>query len=165
MKIRLMDGRDVDPIVSAFRDLRWNKPQSLYESYLAEQEEGQRVVLVAFVDGEFAGYLTIKWESSYPPFIEEGIPEIKDLNVLPRFRRRGIAMSLMKEAERRIGARSSVVGIGVGLTPDYGAAQRLYTVLQYVPDGRGVFHHHRHAQPGDEVKVVDLIQYLTKALR
>ena len=165
MSIRLMEGRDVDLIVSAFRELGWDKPPSQYESYLSEQKEGRRVVLVAFLESDFAGYLTIRWESQYPPFVEEGIPEISDLNVLPRFRRRGIATALIREAERRVGERSSVVGIGVGMTPDYGAAQRLYAVLQYLPDGRGLFHRDRYAQPGDAVKMDDLIQYLTKTVR
>ena len=30
-----------------------------------------------------------------------------------------------------------VIGIGVGLTPDYAAAQHLYPKLGYVPDGLG----------------------------
>ena len=115
--------------------------------------------------GLFAGYLTVEWRSEYPPFVAQGIPEINDLNVLPQFRRRGIATALIKEAEQCIGERSFVVGIGVGMTPDYGAAQRLYAVLQYVPDGRGVYDCDRHAQPGDEVKVDNLVQYLTKTLR
>ena len=153
------------PIASAFRELGSSKSISQYEGYLTEQEEGQRLVLVAFLEGLFAGYLTVKWKSEYPPFAAQGIPEINDLNVLLRFRRRGIATALIKEAEQRIGERSSVVGIGVGMTPDYGAAQRLYAVLQYVPDGRGVYHSDRHAKPGDEVKVDNLVQYLTKTLR
>ena len=49
-----------------------------------------RTVYVAFVERQFAGYLTICWTSSYEPFRRRRIPEIVDFNVLPQFRRQGI---------------------------------------------------------------------------
>ena len=86
----------------------------------------------------FAGYLNVVWQVEYPPFRESGIPEIQDFNVLPRFRRKGIGSRLMESAERLAAERSHIVGIGVGMTEDYGAAQRLYALRGYVPDGRGL---------------------------
>ena len=163
-KIRLLEDKDVGLISEAFAQIGWDKPVSLFEGYLSEQKAGHRLVLVAYVGDEFVGYLTIKWESSYPPFKRDHIPEIKDLNVLPQFRRRGIATALLKEAEKRVGERSSIVGIGVGMSPDYGAAQRLYAILGYIPDGRGLFLVDRHVRSGDSVSVDRLIQYLTKTL-
>lgn len=136
--VRTLEAGDVDPIVDAFAAIGWNKPRSQYERYLAEQAEGRRVVLVALDGGRVCGYGTLVWESKYPPFREGGIPEIKDLNVLPDFRRRGIATLILDTAERLAGERSAVVGIGVGLYADYGAAQRLYVKRGYVPDGHGV---------------------------
>ena len=41
----------------------------------------------------------------------------------------------MNEAERAVLERSSVVGNGVGMSPDYGAVQRFYALRGYVPDG------------------------------
>ena len=163
--IRLLEERDVAPISTSFRDLGWDKPRSQYERYLSEQQEGARTVLVAFAGRDFAGYVTINWRPGYPPFRVEGIPEIQDFNVLPRFRRRGIGTRLMDEAERKVSERSSVVGIGVGVSPDYGAAQRLYILRGFVPDGKGLMRHGRPASRGERITVDDaLVFYLTKTL-
>ena len=101
----------------------------------------------------------------YPYFRDNGIPEIEDLNVLDHLRRRGIASALMDEAERRIGEKSRVAGIGVGLHPGYNAAQRMYVLRAYVPDGRGVAYNHRYVQEGERVPFDDdLVLYFTKEL-
>jgi GNAT superfamily N-acetyltransferase len=164
--IRTLEAGDVQPIAAAFAAAGWNKPASQYERYLAEQQRGERVVLVAFLHGAFAGYLTIAWQSGYAPFREAGIPEIVDFNVLPRLRRRGIGSRLMEEAEQRIAERSGAVGIGVGMDPDYGAAQRLYVKLGYIPDGRGLSSNGRHVRWGETVTVNDgLNLHFTKDLR
>ena len=166
MEIRLLEERDVQPIVSAFREIGWsNKRPAQYQRYLSEQDQGRRTVLVALVGGEFAGYLTIDWIPVYPPFRQGGIPEITDFNVLPPLRRRGIGTRLMDEAERRIAERSPVAGIGFGLTPDYGAAQRMYVMRGYVPDGMGMRKNDRYVKPGDSVTADDgLVIFLTKRL-
>lgn len=163
--IRLLQSDDIRTIADAFAAIGWDKPATQYERYLAEQQRGERVVLVAFQHGTFAGYLTIVWQSGYPPFRDAGIPEIVDFNVLPQLRQRGIGSYLMEEAERRIAERSMVVGIGVGMDRDYGPAQRLYVKRGYVPDGRGLISHDRPVAWGDTVIVDDgLILHFTKDL-
>ena len=163
--IRLLTAQDVEPIASGFAAIGWNKPASQYQRYLAEQEQGARVVPVAFVDSVFAGYLTVVWQSNYPPFRAHNIPEIQDFNVLPHFRRQGIGTRLMEEAEKIVAQRSSTVGIGVGMTADYGAAQRLYVLRGYVPDGRGLVSDNGFLQYGNQVTVDDgLALYFTKTL-
>lgn len=165
LTIRLLERHDVEPIAAAFAAIGWDKPASQYEQYLAEQQANERVVLVALIDGDFAGYVTIVWHSHYPPFAAANIPEVVDFNVLPHYRRRGIGSRLMDEAERRIGARSPVAGIGVGLYPDYGAAQRMYVLRGYIPDGRGVAYDGQQVRPGQAVPVDDsLALFFTKAL-
>lgn len=164
--LRSLQAEDVQLIASAFSDLGWNKPAVQYECYLAEQDVGKRDILVVFVNSSFAGYLTIVWESKYSPFAEREIPEIVDLNVLPRFRRHGLATALLDAAEERISALSKVVGIGVGMDLDYGAAQRLYVLRGYIPDGRGLSVRGKPVRHGDTVTVDDdLVLYLTKRLR
>ncbi len=163
--IRLLIASDIQPIAAAFAALGWDKPTSLYELYLAEQAAGERTVFVALLDSQFAGYVTIKWQSDYPPFRAENIPEIADFNVLPIFRRQGIGSRLMDEAERVVSERSSVVGIGVGMYADYGTAQRMYVKRGYIPDGRGLFFRQDFVQPGQTVIVDDdLALYFTKRL-
>ncbi len=163
LNICLLGSIDIPVIAAAFAELGWNKPAAQYEKYLAEQEAGQRVVLLAFWDGDFAGYVTICWQSHYPPFCEQKIPEIVDFNVLPHFRGHGVGTALMDEAERRVAQVSSLVGLGVGMTADYGAAQRLYARRGYIPDGRGLFSGSQPVQYGQPVMVDDdLVLYLAK---
>lgn len=164
--IRLLDSQDIPSIAKAFEQLGWNKPASQYERYLREQALNVRDVYAAFMDEQFAGYLTICWTSSYEPFQKEGIPEIVDFNVLPKYRRQGIGTQLMNTAENEIAKRYPIAGIGVGMTPDYGAAQKLYVLRGYVPDGRGLVYKGHHVTYGEEITVDDnLALYLTKKLR
>ena len=155
--IRFLRAEDVEPIARAFQQLGWHKPAAQYQNYLRAQQEGRRIVPVAFVDDEFAGYLNVVWRSDYPPFQAERIPEIQDFNVLPHVRRRGIGSRLMDEAEQLIAQRSILAGIGVGLTADYGAAQRLYVVRGYVPDGRGLMWRNQPVSYGAQVTVDDAL--------
>ena len=166
-EIRLLEERDIQPVSSAFEGAGWsNKPPGLFERYLAAQDDGRRIVLLALLGGEIAGYLTVDWQPAYPPFRQNGIPEIQDFNVLPPLRRQGIGARLMDEAERRIAERSSVAGIGFGLFADYGAAQRMYVKPGYVPDGMGMRYGDRYVSPGDRVTVDDdLCLFLTKRLK
>lgn len=156
---------DPAQISAAFAAVEWMKPVDQYERYLAEQEAGRRLTLVAEVGGAFAGYVTLNWHPVYTPFREAGFPEIQDLNVLPSYQRRGLGAALIQSAELAARARSDFVGIGVGLSPNYGAAQRLYVRLGYVPDGRGVTYADRLVKEGEQVVVDDnLVLHLTKRL-
>lgn len=166
IRIRPMHAGDPPRIADAFQAAGWPKRPTLLERYLAEQDDGARVVLVAESGGEIRGYGTVCWEPDYPPFLVARIPEIQDLNVLPRFRRRGVATRLMDEAERRIGERGDVAGIGVGLYDGYGPAQRMYVLRGYVPDGRGASHRNLPVRGGETVPADDdLVIHLTKRLR
>ena len=161
--LRLLEERDIPVIYSSFEKAGWHRPPLLLENYLFEQEKGNRTVIVAYLRVEFAGYVTIKWKSDYPPFAEKGIPEIVDLNVLPPFQRRRIASALVDKAEELIYKRSPIVGIGVGLYADYGPAQRMYVRRGYIPDTLGVAYKGVHAKPGQSLPVDDdLVLYFTK---
>jgi GNAT superfamily N-acetyltransferase len=163
IKIRLLEEQDIPVIYSEFEKAGWHRPPLILENYLFEQVKGTRVILVAFVRDECAGYVTIKWKSDYPPFADNGIPEIVDLNVLPPFQRRRIASALVDKAEELIYQRSPVAGIGVGLYADYGPAQRMYVRRGYIPDTLGVAYKGGHAKRGQMLPVDDdLILYFTK---
>jgi len=164
--LRPLQANDIAEVAAAFAALGWGgKDAAQFERYLAEQENETRVTRFAFVNGVFAGYLNVVWQSAYPPFAAANIPEITDFNVLPPFRRQGIGTALMEEAERIIATRSQVAGIGVGMDEGYGNAQRLYVRRGYVPDGRGLMTHERPVVYGDSVVVDDgLALYFTKRL-
>ncbi|MBB6734346.1 GNAT family N-acetyltransferase [Cohnella zeiphila] len=153
--IRLMNEGDPAIISEAFRNQGWKKPVDQFLKYLEEQENRQRVTLVAKVKGDFAGYVNVVWESDYPYFKERHIPEIQDFNVLVKYRRRGIGTMLMDQSEEIISERSEFSGLGVGLFRDYGAAQLLYVNRGYVPDGNGIYKNGEYLQYGQQVLVDD----------
>ncbi len=163
--IRLMRAEDTASVAQAFAQQGWHKPIEQFERYLDESRQGQRVVLLAEHQDCFAGYVTLVWESDYPPLRAADIPEIVDFNVLIKLQRRGIGTALLDEVERRAAARSPWVGIGVGLTADYGAAQVLYVRRGYIPDGLGMSRRGQFLQYGDQITVDDdLTLYFTKPL-
>lgn len=165
LHIRPLEERDLSSIAAAFTTMGWNKPEAQYRRYLHEQSAGSRTCLVAIIDGQFAGYVTVNWTPSYSGFAELNIPEIQDLNVLTPFRRKGIASRLLDRAEAEVAPRSAVVGIGVGLHPGYNAAQRLYAKRGYIPDARGITYRNRFVEEGATVVVDDdLVMHLTKQL-
>lgn len=156
---------DCTIISEAFTAQGWQKPVEQYELYVALQESRERDIIVAEMNGNFVGYLTIKWVSDYPPFKAQHIPEIVDLNVLKKYQRRGIATKMMDEAERRIAQRSAFAGIGFGVDQDYGAAQILYVKRGYVPDGNGLVYCSQPVKYGDSIRVDDdLVLFLIKKL-
>lgn len=160
---------DIPIIVENFKKFQWDKPASLFEKYLFEQTEGRRMVWVANFNNQFAGYITLKWESQYSPFALKKIPEIMDLNVLPNFRKRGIGSKLLETAENFASTRSQIIGLGVGLycgsDGGYGAAQKLYVKNGYVPDGLGVTYQYKAITPGRSIPIDDdLILWFTKKL-
>jgi GNAT superfamily N-acetyltransferase len=153
--IRMMDESDPETISAAFTAIGWHKPPTLYQRYLAEQEEGRLLAFVAEWRGEFAGYVALLWVSDYSPFAERQVPEISDLNVLPPHRRQGIGNALLDRAESAASGRSRVVGLGVGLGSDYGAAQRIYVRRGYLPDGRGIMYRNQPVEPGSAIRIDD----------
>lgn len=89
------------------------RPDEYYDLCEYENQIGKRVTLLAFVHEELAGVSHLKYESSYPYFREQSIPEINDLNVFPEYRRNGIANSIMEEFENivRKKCHASVSGL------------------------------------------------------
>ena len=166
LDIRSLRRADARALSAAFAAIGWTKPAEQFVRYAAEAENGTRTSWVATVNGEMAGYVTLLWDSDYPGIAGLGIPEIRDLNVLPQFRRRGIASALLDRAEGAAARRSAVVAIGVGLHPGYNAAQVLYVKGGYIPDGLGVTYGDRFVQEGESLPFDDsLVLHFTKELK
>jgi GNAT superfamily N-acetyltransferase len=134
---------------------------------LQEQAQGARVFYLAVAaDGAIAGYAQLIWSPAYAPFRRLGIPEIQDINVLPACRRQGIGALLVDHAETlaRAAGRTDI-GISVGLSSSFGAAQRLYVRKGYMPDGCGIFCDNEAVQPGALYAVDEFLTLkLTKTL-
>jgi GNAT superfamily N-acetyltransferase len=166
LRLRPLLERDASVISQAFADIGWNRPVYQYEQYLAEQQQSIRQCWVALLDGRFAAYVTLHWNPLYSGIAGKGVPEIQDLNVLPAYRRQGIATRLLDRAEQSAASRAAVVAVGVGLHPGYNAAQRLYACRGYMPDGLGVTYEDRFVEAGELVRFDDeLVLHLTKSLR
>lgn len=156
---------DLSSTVRLFTDFVYRGDAAAARQHLADHAGGLGDTFLAWSAGEWAGYVTIRWQSHNENFRQAGIPLIHDLLVFERFRRQGIASRLMDAAESWVAARAHIVGITVGLFDTYGPAQRLYAQRGYVPDGRGVCHRHRPLVWGETVRMDhDLILWLTKQL-
>lgn len=100
INIRHMNDNDIVEISSAFKHQGWNKSEEQYCQYYQEECSGIRTVLIAEFNDNFAGYVTILWNSDDSYFNTRCIPEIKDFNVLIKYRNMGIGTKLMDEAEK-----------------------------------------------------------------
>ena len=166
LRLRPLLERDAPIISQAFADIGWNRPIHQYEQYIAEQQQSIRQCWVALFDGRFAAYVTLHWNPLYSGIAGKGVPEIQDLNVLPVYRRQGVATRLLDRAEQSAASRAAFVAVGVGLHPGYNAAQRLYARRGYMPDGLGVTYEDRFVEAGELVRFDDeLVLHLTKSLR
>lgn len=155
--IRRMERSDVDDFVAAFGAEGWERSAQGFQAYLDEQDRGERITLIAVADGRHGGFGSLVITPGYPGFREAGIPEVHDLNVLPSLWRQGIATRMMDELERLAAERWPAVGIGVGMHPGYGPAQRLYVVRGYVPDARGLSYDNRPVKQGETLPVDDAL--------
>ena len=119
--------------------LKQGKMQGYYERCLERQESGDLALYVMASTGQAVGYAVLNWQPKYPMFKALGIAEIQDLNVLLNYRRRGFATQMIAHCEAVARDKGhEEIGIGVGMNRSFGAAQRLYVQLGYVPDGQGV---------------------------
>lgn len=121
-----------------YHQIGWSKPDGYFRDCLVKQQTGELVFFVAHEGDQYVGHAKLIWQPDYPGFRELSIPEIQDLNVLPEYRKRGIGTDLIEYCETLAAERHDKIGIGVGLHPGYNNAQRLYSKLGYILDGRGV---------------------------
>lgn len=155
----------IPELVGQFNEAGLKKPASIFDEYFEEQIQQKRLVWVGHINGKYVGYVTLFWNSYYKPFLEKDIPEIKDLNVVNDFQRKGIGTALILAAEKEAFKRSTTVGLGVGLYQDYGNAQRLYFKLGYSPDGNGITYNYDKVAPGKTTTLDDdLCLWLTKSI-
>lgn len=163
--IRKMKETDIDDFTQAFINQGWENRKEVLASYYTEQNDLKRIVLVADFDNAIAGYLTLIPSAEAGPFYEKNIPEIKDFNVLIKYRCKGVGTKLMDAIESIAKENHSCISLGVGLYPDYGAAQIMYVKRGYIPDGSGIWHGNNHLNPYEEcINDDDLNLYFIKQL-
>ncbi|WP_028775987.1 GNAT family N-acetyltransferase [Shimazuella kribbensis] len=166
IQIRKMKQEDISNVYKVFREHDIRKPFEYIEQCWKENQTGNRITLLAFHNEDFAGSLHLLARAKYPCFVENGIPEINDFNVIKPFRRLGIGNQLMEYIEQIAFEKYGVVGVGVGMHIHYGQAQRLYAKRGYIPDGRGLTYHNNQLNPGVKIYADDdLILYMIKNVK
>jgi len=136
--IRPATAADIEGLYRIAEDMEAKNEPQYFERCLAEQQEKKREILVAEQSGRLIGYVFLVWTPLYATFRRLGIPEIQDLNVIPDARGQGVGGQLVDACEALVRAAGKAeVGISVGLSQRFGAAQRLYVKKGYVPDGAG----------------------------
>lgn len=138
-----------------------------YERCFERRQEGELDIVIGEIrDGGAAGFCLLNWVPKYALFRKLEIPEIQDLNVRRSERKKGLGQAIILFCEDAVRAKGRPdIGIGVGLDSRFGAAQRLYARLGYIPDGSGVSYDRKQIACG-EVRPVDenLCLMMTKSL-
>lgn len=148
MKHKIFTEADLDT-------LRPFAEEGYFEEALAEQIDGKRLVFVSYGEGGLEGYVHYNRFPRYQPFLKLGIPEIQDLFVLPDFRRHGVGQALVQTCiDQAMADQKEEIGIGVGVSSNFGSAQRLYTRMGFIPDGAGIVFDRVPVRSGD-IKPVD----------
>lgn len=140
LAIRDMEEADAQIFAEEEAAQGWKADVSKYLARLKDQAEGKCVSLTAVYKGLPAGYVNVYKTGMAGAFGGKGLPEIVDLGVLGKYRRKGIGGKLMDVAEQIAAQYADTVWLGVGLHSGYGGAQRMYAKRGYIPDGTGVWY-------------------------
>ena len=124
--------------------------QAYYDRCLERMELKELEIVVAMIDEQVVGYSLLNWGPKYSYFKTLELPEIQDLNVELAFRRQGIGAAIIDFCEKHALEKGCAeMGIGVGLDSSFGAAQRLYARLGYIPDGQGISYDRKQVTVGE----------------
>lgn len=108
--------------------------------FAQDMQDGRRIIWTARDGDRLLGQVTLQHESEYPPFRKGGIFEIVDLWVDHAQRRNGVGRGLLNIAIEYARARHCpAVGLGCGVTANFGAAHCLYASRGFMPDGSGLW--------------------------
>lgn len=69
IKIKAFSQSVIPEIVSSFEQHDWPKPIKTFKTHWQEQENNERLVWLAYDNDLFAGYVTLKFQSDYKPFL------------------------------------------------------------------------------------------------
>jgi GNAT superfamily N-acetyltransferase len=156
IQIREAGEKDLG-LLNALADAHGYKEKNYFIRCFEEKRVGRRVILAALdAAGQGIGYVMLNRQPLYQPFRSTGTFEIQDLFVLPEWRRQGLGEALVAKCEEMAkAAGSDMVGLAVGLHSGFGAAQRLYVRMGYMPDGFGVVYNSESVKPGVTISLND----------
>ena len=165
--IRNMEEADAQVFYDEYTTQGWHSEVEYYLMRIREQAEGKCVALTAVYQGHPAGTVYVYFTANDGPFKGKNWPIIVDFSVLQKYQRKGIGNRLMDVAEQIAAQYADTVCLGVGLSREYGTAQRMYVKRGYVPDGSGVWYQDKQCVQYETVCTVDddLVLFLSKTLR
>ncbi len=166
MKIRIATHEDILALDAFVLRMKAAKVVEYFALQMEAQAAGKRAVLLAEEEGELVGYCVLNWHPKYAFFKTMGFPEIQDLNVVSSHRKKGYASAMIARCEEMAAEKGCThMGIGVGMDASFGAAQRLYVKLGYIPDGHGITYDRAQVAAG-EFRPIDneLCLMMVKAL-
>lgn len=150
LSLEVLTFKEVDQFFGLIEALGFSHNIEYYERCLERHKLDELQIVLAQAEGKLCGFTLLNWQPKYAYFKKCGLPEIQDLNVLGSYRRRGIGAALIKYCEEIALERGyDEMGIGVGLDSSFGAAQRLYARLGYIPDGAGVTYDRKQVAVGE----------------
>jgi len=115
----------------------------------------ERSIVIASRDSDDIGFAMINYNPQYSLYRKLNIPEIQDVFIKPDARQQGAGAALVLHCESMISTRGyEQAGICVALHSGFGAAQRLYAKLGYMPDGFGVTYDRQSVRAG-EMRAID----------
>ena len=120
--IRLLREEDGPQLALEEQAQGWGTTTEKFETRMRDFAAGACIPLCAELDGKPVGYVNLYKEPGGP------------------FAGRGVGSALMDAVEALAAETSDTVCLGVGLHSGYGAAQRMYVLRGYVPDGSGVWY-------------------------
>ncbi|MBQ7306084.1 MAG: GNAT family N-acetyltransferase [Clostridia bacterium] len=165
--IRNMEEADAPILVNEYNAQGWHDDVDGYMVRLKDQAEGKCIALTAEYQGQPAGNVYLYLDANEGPFKGKGWPIIVDFNVLMKYQRKGIGNRIMDVAEQIAAKYADTVCLGVGLSREYGTAQRMYAKRGYIPDGSGVWYQDKQCVQYETVCIVDddLVLYMAKELK
>ncbi|MFZ5351923.1 MAG: GNAT family N-acetyltransferase [Bacillota bacterium] len=166
IEVFFLEEEHIEVMVKSLNGTNVSRKREYFLKCLEECQHSKRITLVAFINEDFAGSVNIIYESKYEYFRKNNIPELNDLLVAPKYRKKGVGERLLEEAEEITTKTHDYLGLGVGLYKDYGSAHRLYARKGYIPDGSGIMYDYKPVKPGEAVAVDDsLLLFLYKKLK
>ncbi len=165
--IRNMEEADAQIFTDEYTAQGWHSDVDYYLMRIREQAEGKCVALTAEFQGHPAGNAYLYLKANEGPFKGKDWPIIVDFGVLKKYQRKGIGNRLMDVAEQLAAQYADTVCLGVGLSREYGTAQRMYAKRGYIPDGSGVWYQDKQCVQYETVCTVDddLVLYMAKELK
>lgn len=149
LEIKAAHRGDIELLEELYRGVGYPVDLEYFPLNFDRQDAGERQIYMAFIDEDVCGFCIYNRKPRYSFFAHSEIPEIQDLAVAPQHREQGIGGQLIDFCENVAREEGfSQMGIGVGITKSFGAAQRLYIRKGYVPDGYGAVYDREYVQEG-----------------